>query len=289
MNTIARLVSLTGLAVAVATLSACSITRKPDGTIEVRESQNPGQDGIYTKVNIGGRCYLSNGIWCIPCGGGKALTCEEVRRVLGDPPWTEPVSPTPTTPVNPGTPTTKPTGAEQQSVMSLEFSDDGLEDAMVVTTSLRGTKALEPSETMLWSVNALTKGLSAEETAIALDLDGWQPGVPHKTVFSVNSFDSEAQTVDFTYITAWGANAPMPGTYANGVTVEYYLLGGDLTDANRDAVAIRIAGPWDAVAEAAAGVGDFNGQISTEYGVFEISLSAGGGAVTWNGAQVWSR
>jgi hypothetical protein len=142
---------------------------------------------------------------------------------------------------------------------------------------------------MLWSVNALTNGLNAEETAIALELDGWQPGVPHKTKFSINSFDSDAKTVDFTYITAWGVNAPLPGTYANGVTVEYYFLGGDLTDANRDAVAIRIAGPWDGVADAAASIGEFNGQITTEYGLFEISIDAGSGSVTWNGATVWKK
>ena len=61
--------------VTLATMSACSITRKPDGTIEARESLNPRHEGIYTKMNISGRCYLSIGIGCIPCGGGKALTC----------------------------------------------------------------------------------------------------------------------------------------------------------------------------------------------------------------------
>lgn len=140
---------------------------------------------------------------------------------------------------------------------------------------------------MLWSVNALMNGLSAQELAESLSLDTWQPGSPHKTVFSLNALDSEAKSVDFTYISAWGASAPAPGIHPNGVTVEYYVLG-DLTDNIRDAVAVRISGPWDAAADVAAAIGSLQGQITTEFGDFAVNFGENGNVVRWNGTTVWT-
>ncbi|MBL8885195.1 MAG: hypothetical protein JNK16_00930 [Phycisphaerales bacterium] len=273
MKAIARIVFGAGLATAIASLTACTVTRKPDGTIEVRESTNPATDGVYTRVNIGGRCYLSNGNYCIPCGGGKALPCEDVRRVLGDTPWTEPQA---------------MAGTGLAALQNMLNIGDGGGESNPPHGEPPDLSELAPSATMLWSVNALTNGLNAAEVSESLGLDDWQPGALHSTVFSVNSFDSDAETVDFTYITAWGASAPSPGTYSNGVTVEYYFLGGDLTDNIRDAVAIRVSGPWDAVADAAVNIGSFHGQIATDYGQFAISFGAESNTIKWNGTTVWT-
>lgn len=270
MNRVLRTAALSGLALTVLTISACTITRKPDGTIEVRESTTPSQDGYYNQINIGGKCYLSNGTWCIPCGGGRAELCETVRRVLGETPW--------------------------QPQNQLAF---GGSNSMANSTNGGGemegpppdpdTTEIDPSPTMLWSIGALSNGLNGVELAEALGLDQWQPNVPHATVFSVNALDSVAETIDFTYITAWGASMPAAGTYANGVVVEYFHFGGDLTDNQRDAVAVRIAGPWDAAFQAASSIGSGQGQITTEYGQFTISFGSGSGSVSWNGVVVWDQ
>lgn len=257
--------------IALTILSACTVTRKPDGTWTVTEAANPAYDGNYSKVNIGGRCYLSNGTVCIPCDGGKPLPCEEVRRVLGETPWTE----------------------QRFGSMGSWSQNSGLGDGggemELPPEEPTYPSVLEPSETMLWSVGALSGGLTADELSESLGLDTWQPGIAHTTVFSVNSFDSNSGIVDFTYITAWGASAPAPGQYSNGVTVEYYFLGGDLTDNVRDAVAIRLAGPFEAVANAAMGIGPLHGQISTEYGLVTMSFGEGQDAVLLDGVTIWDR
>lgn len=271
MNRSFRFVALAGLAGTILTLSACTITRKPDGTVVITESTTPSQDGTYSQVNIGGKCYMSNGTWCIPCGGGRALPCEEVRRVLGETPWQ---------PQN----MSAGGGASWASTMSSGFGGGEIIGPPIDPD----TTAIDPTETMLWSVGALANGLNATELAESLGLDQWQPNIPHTTLFSVNTLDSAAETVDFTYITAWGASMPPAGTYNNGVVVEYYHLGGDLTDNVRDAVAVRIAGPWEGAFQAASGIGSAQGQINTEYGQFTIAIGAGSGSVSWNGVVVWT-
>jgi hypothetical protein len=58
--------------------------KKAPPTPEVRESVKTTQDGIYNRLEIGGECYLSDGHWCIPCDGGQALNCDEVRELTQD-------------------------------------------------------------------------------------------------------------------------------------------------------------------------------------------------------------
>jgi hypothetical protein len=265
---IVRIVALSGLASTLLTLAACQVIRRPDGTIEVRESVQPTQDGIYNRIEIGGKCYLSNGIWCIPCEGGKALNCDEVRRVLGDKPWQG------------GTSSKKGKAVLTSSREHLEYYG----------YNIYGDSSIEPSETMMWSVEALTGGMAADEVASKFALSRWKSNAEHSSVFSLNSFDSGAETIDITYLSAWGANAPIPGTYSNGVHVEYYHLGGDPNDGRADAVAVRISGPIEAVATVISDeIEQFNGSIATEYGDFKVRINQGQGNLTWNGAVVWTR
>lgn len=234
-----KVLVISALAGTILSLASCSITRKPDGTIEVRESTNPTQNGTYNRVDIGGKCYLSNGTWCIPCNGGKVLSCEEIRRVIGDRPWTQPSTIPGATKPDTGTPPAQPRGGVTPSSAEY-FAAYGY--------NIRAENILAPSETMLWSAKALSNGLTGDNLSFALGLNDWQPDVSHGTVFSLNSYDSVTQTVDITYITTYGANAPLPGTDTNRVTVEYFHFGGDPNDMTRDAIGIRIAGPIEAVA-----------------------------------------
>jgi hypothetical protein len=148
--------------------------------------------------------------------------------------------------------------------------------------------ALFPSAAMTWSVGVLMGGLSADELSESLGMEMWQPGTPHGTIFVVSSFDSNAGTIDLTYITVLGENAPLPGTYGNGVTVEHCCLGGNLNDGVRDPVAIRFAGPFAAVADAARGIGLSIGGIATEYGQIAVDIQEGQATVRRDGVEIWT-
>jgi hypothetical protein len=149
---------------------------------------------------------------------------------------------------------------------------------------------LVPSANLRWSVDALTRGLRGPDLARALGLEGWRAGTSHPTIFSVNHFDFVQQMVDVTYMSVLGIKAPEPGIYSNGVRVEQYYLGGDPNDGSLDVVAVRIVGPFEAVATVIADAATaVEGQITNEHGTFSFNVRDGAGVVLWNGLPVWER
>ena len=57
----------------------CQVTRVPGGfQVIPAPDEDPTLGGHYVETDINGRCYLSNGTWCIPCRGGVAMRCSDV-------------------------------------------------------------------------------------------------------------------------------------------------------------------------------------------------------------------
>lgn len=86
MNTGISYGLLISVGLLLATLTACTIIRKPDGTIIVTPGplDPDGSGGVYEKVTVNGHCYWSNGKWCFPCDqGGPAVRCADL---IGNPP-----------------------------------------------------------------------------------------------------------------------------------------------------------------------------------------------------------
>lgn len=69
-------------AVAGVVIVGCTAERRPDGTILITPSflEDPSMGGVYTEVQINGRCYYTNGEWCHPCGSGPLVRCSELSN-----------------------------------------------------------------------------------------------------------------------------------------------------------------------------------------------------------------
>ena len=72
----------TGITCLVAALAVlvvgCEITRTPGGIrIVPAPGEDPGIGGYWREITINGKCYYSNGHYCIPCGGGKMRPCSD--------------------------------------------------------------------------------------------------------------------------------------------------------------------------------------------------------------------
>ncbi len=207
-------------------LGSCTITPEGIGGFRVEPSWWEPQDigGYWGETQINGNCYLSNGTWCIPCGGGVRVRCSDI--IIQNP--------------------QKPRDdALIGAVAQLAHHEIELEDFLLVLDDLAD---LDLEQEFF----NLTGGLSGPEFLVE---NGWHDLQPGDTLENIpamlNYFtnDNGHDVVDqlFLWSTAWKQPAE-----ADGVEIQVYLNGDLGDDDPMDLQLIRVRGTQAGVAEALA-------------------------------------
>ena len=224
------LCALSGLVTLVAT--SCTIKRLGPGEYQVTPAwdDDPSIGGHYYVTEIDGRCYLTNGTWCIPCGGGQLVKCSDILRSGPGPNQ----------------------GGLQVGLGNAATPEDGAE-----WTDSEGTPSNDGADDLETTLGSqfyeLTGGLDGESFAIVNGLAFWEPGDVVDLPLFVNYFDSDEGILDVSFI--WRTNWAQPSVdLPFGVQLEVFL-DGNFEDENPETMMFRISGPTAGVEEAVSGMG----------------------------------
>jgi len=213
----------------------CSAVRNITGDIIATGFADHSKEGTYTKRDIGGKCYYSNGKWCHPCGwGGELRLCSEIKKILVP---EKPFDGKEKGPRNLPNLQWKPCRGEGYAALRQTFDD------MILVPD--------------------------DQIVSFYHMDTWVPGIPHDSVFSLNLFDSASDTLDITYLEEFRNKFPNPGCYTdvngNSATVEVLWVTGVAGDSVPDPVGVRIYGNTDIVADLLAdSMESFTGGFTTD-------------------------
>lgn len=195
-------------------IAGCSGT---GGFRVVPEPLRPELGRFFTRTIIRGRCYLTDGIYCLPCDGGPPMDCAQLLLLdLGPSTLVTPldrnVGP-PAPPPQTDTPPRSPTRFAQ-----------------------------------------LTGGLDGPAWATIAGLAEWEPGDAVELPFHATlDADADMLEVSFLWWSAW--ERPVGGDLPAGVQAHFYASG-DFTDEEPDLMLITLSGPASDVKKAMSILGD---------------------------------
>lgn len=228
-------------AISIFLLMSCTFRKVPGGfEVFPGVGDDPSTGGFYQEVEINGQCYLSNGTWCIPCGGGGRFKCEEILRH----------------------PTPKDDDDDDQDdelELGLGFGDAGEAQDGVDGGSLPATDMGEASIVATPPLNLaglfynLTNGLDGESFAIVNGLLGWQPGEIVALPLIVNIFSDDEDILDVSFI--WRTNWKQPQEDLPPDIELWVFIDGDFEDENPETMLIKLAGPIAAVEQVLSQMG----------------------------------
>jgi hypothetical protein len=207
-------------------IAGCTISANPlTGEVFVTPAfgEDPSMGGRYRKTTINGRCYRSNGVWCLPCDqDGELQRCADILQ------------------------DSAPNSERLASLVS-SFADGRIDqgefiDAMFAVDE-EAAHEEGPGIDLPAEFLVLTGGLTGPEF---LAVSGWPTGVgvseSINTRARVHHFTDEngEDAVDFTFL--WRADWPQPDDIP-GVTLWMWMTGNLADDDPRDLQVFRVAGP----------------------------------------------